>query len=172
METVYLSWLARPRKWRCCLTDTERDVKESLRTTSFLPVTTFSVSISEYIYTPYACRAWWRGGSGPLLWIERSRILVSVAAGLALYPWARQFIRGPSFVHSQPRSEWGPGWTAIACVFECVFQRHDGSWVVYAPQGAELVLDRTNRSHKFVTMKNWKNNYYLAIGCKLSLSSP
>ena len=36
LETVYLSWLAWPRKWRSCLTDLKWDVKEPLRTTSFL----------------------------------------------------------------------------------------------------------------------------------------
>ena len=43
LETVYLSWLARPRKWWCRLTDVEWDVREPLRTTNSLAVTTLSV---------------------------------------------------------------------------------------------------------------------------------
>ena len=45
LETVYLSWLTWPRKGRSCLTDIEWDVKEPLRTTSCLAVTTLSVPI-------------------------------------------------------------------------------------------------------------------------------
>ena len=44
---MYLSWLPRPRKWRCRLTDFEYDVKEPLRTTCSLAVTTLSIPISE-----------------------------------------------------------------------------------------------------------------------------
>ena len=46
-ETAYLSWLAWLRKRRCHLTNTERDVREPLRTTSFLSLITLRVPISE-----------------------------------------------------------------------------------------------------------------------------
>ena len=47
VETVYLSWLARSRKWRCRLTDIEWNVKEPLRATSSLAVTTVSDPTSK-----------------------------------------------------------------------------------------------------------------------------
>ena len=52
LETVYLLWLRWPRKWRCHLTDLEWDMKEPLRMTSCLAVTTLNVPTSE-MYTPY-----------------------------------------------------------------------------------------------------------------------
>ena len=43
LETVHLLWLAWSHKWRSLLTDIEWDIKEPLRMTSSLAVTTLSV---------------------------------------------------------------------------------------------------------------------------------
>ena len=72
--------------------------------------------ISEYsILHIVACEASWRGGYGQTVWIEQSWVRCSVAA-----VWRGVRGQGTSLVSalSRPWSEWVPGWTVIACVFE------------------------------------------------------
>ena len=115
LETVYLSWFAWPHKWRTCLTDTEWDVKEPLRMTSSLAVTTLSVPIHLKLYAPYTWRASGRGYYGLQLSNERSWIWVLAAAA-----WCCVLGQdtSPACALSRPRSEWVPGWRVMACVYE------------------------------------------------------
>ena len=65
-DSVYLSWLAWPHKWQSHLTDLEWDIKEPLRMTSSLAVTTLSVPIGlpqglqwkEVLLYAFLCYLW------------------------------------------------------------------------------------------------------------------
>ena len=116
LDTVYLSWLARPHKSRfiCCLTGTEWERKEVLRTTSSLAVTTLAVPTSK-LYTPCTCTASWQGD------------YVGCNFGLRFVGYGSRLPRcgavlgqdtSPACALSSLRSEWVPAWTMIACVFE------------------------------------------------------
>ena len=117
---VYLSWLSWRRKWRCRLTGIAWDVKEPLRTTNCLAVTTLSVPVFWKLYSiDYTCRASWRGGYmtchfGSRLTRGRSWVRVSVAVE---WPCVLGQSTLPMCTLSLPRSEWVPTWTLIACVW-------------------------------------------------------
>ena len=89
------------RKWWYRLTDTEWDIKEPLKATSSLSVTTLSVPTSK-LYNSYTCRAWWRGDYDLRLWTERFRVRVSAAP--VWHCVLGQDI-SPACALSQPRSE-------------------------------------------------------------------
>ena len=118
LETVYLSWFAWPRKWRSRLTDIEWDLKEPLRITSSLAVTTLS---TLYIYyTPYTCKASWCGHSGLRLWTERFWVRGLGCCGMALCPWARHF----TCMCTLWTQEWIGAWLDSDCL--CI-------WIVTSP---------------------------------------
>ena len=54
LETVYLSWLAWPRKWRCRLTETEWDLTEPLSRSrsEWIPGWTVTTSVFEQLPAP------------------------------------------------------------------------------------------------------------------------
>ena len=137
----HLSWLTWSHKWWSQLTDFEWDLKDPLRTTSFLAVTTPSVPICNYVFHMHAPRASWHGGYSPQLWIKRSWVWV-----LAAVVWCCVLGHftgcGMCTVSTQ---EWMGSWLD-SDLLPCLNFYHccDGSrGRLYAPQGVELVLEQT-----------------------------
>ena len=95
------------------LTGFEWDIKESLRMTSSLAVTTFSVLIS-----PCTCRASWCGGYGLHFGLESLG-----CHGMTLCSWARCF----TCVCTVLTQEWMGTWLNSDCLCLSSFQCCDGS---------------------------------------------
>ena len=147
LETVYFSWLAGPHKWWSRLTDLEWDIKEPLRTTSSLAVTTLSVPIHlKYILhihagchgaVTMACDFGLKG----LGWMGLS------CCGVALCPWARHF----TCMCTLSTQEWMGTWLNRDCL--CVWTATSAMKAagLYAPQELEMVLEWTGP----ITRENW-----------------
>ena len=111
LETAYLSWLTWPCKWRCCLPDIEWDVKSPLRICWQWPLSVslylsiYSIRIQGVMVVAMVCD----------FGAERSWVWVLAAAVWHCVPGQGT---SPVCTLSQPKSEWVPGWTVIAHVFE------------------------------------------------------
>ena len=142
LETVYISWLAWPCKWWSHLTNIEWDVKEPLRTTCSLAVTTLSVPIHlKCILDKHAGHQ----GAVTLDWKVLGTGLG--CCGFAPCPWARHF----SCMCTLSTQEWIGTWLDSDCLCVWIVTSAMMAAGLYATQGVELVLEQTGP----VTRENW-----------------